>query len=171
MSAGGQPVVAVIGASSASPAEEAIAEEVGRRLAERGAIVICGGRGGVMQAACRGAQTAGGLTVGILPGMDRDEGNAYLGLAIPTGLGHARNAVVIQASEAVIAVGGGAGTLSEIGHALKIGKPLVGLLTWDARRSGSLVSEIETVETAEQAVDRTLESVKIQRSRRAQDAG
>lgn len=171
MNAGGQPVVAVIGASSASAAESAIAEEVGRRLAERGAILICGGRGGVMEAACRGAQQAGGLTVGILPGSDRGEGNPYLGLVLPTGLGHARNAIVIQASEAVIAVGGGAGTLSEIGHALKIGRPLLGLLTWDARRNGSLVSEIEVAETAEEAVERSLEAVKVHRTRHGRHAG
>lgn len=171
MNGGGQPVVAVIGASSASPAEQEVAEEVGRRLAESGAILICGGRGGVMQAACRGAQKAGGFTVGILPGTDRGGGNPYLSLVLPTGLSHARNAVVIQASEAVIAVGGGAGTLSEIGHALKIGRPLVGLLTWEARRSGSLISEIQVAETAEEAVERTLESVKAQHRRRPQNAG
>jgi uncharacterized protein (TIGR00725 family) len=161
--------VAVIGSATASAAEEAIAEEVGRRLAERGAIVICGGRSGVMQAACRGAHMAGGFTVGILPGTDSGEGNPYLSLALPTGLGQARNAVVVQASDAVIAVGGGAGTLSEIGHALKAGKPLVGLVTWEARRGGSGESEIQIADTAEEAVERTLEAIRVLRGDRGRN--
>lgn len=167
----GNPVVAVIGAGSASDSERAIAEEVGRRLAEKGAILVCGGRGGIMEAACRGARQAGGLTVGILPGTSPHEGNPYLSLAVPTGLGHARNAVIIEASEAVIAVAGGYGTLSEIGLALKIGKPLVGLLTWRASRAGSEASEIPVAMTAEEAVDRALEAVRGRRSQRTQHAG
>ena len=156
-------VVAVIGAASATASEEALAEEVGRRLAEAGAVVVCGGRGGVMEAVCRGAQRAGGLTVGILPGSDSDEGNRHLSLALPTGLGHARNAVVVLASEAVIAIGGGYGTLSEIGLALKSGRPLVGLSTWKASREGIDVSEIEVVEKPEEAVRRSLEAATEQR--------
>jgi uncharacterized protein (TIGR00725 family) len=160
------PVIAVIGSSSASAEESAIAEEVGRRLADEGAILLCGGRGGVMEAACRGARQAGGFTVGILPGTDPDAGNSFLSLALPTGLGQARNAILIQSAEAVIAVGGGYGTLSEIGHALKAGKPLIGLLTWEPGRKGSARSEIRLAQTAGEAVERALESVRNERKAR-----
>lgn len=124
-----------------------------------------------MEAACRGAQQAGGLTVGILPGTDPDDGNPYLSLALPTGLGQARNAVVIQASEAVIAIGGGHGTLSEIGHALKGGKPLLGLSTWQASRGGPGESEIAIAQTPEEAVEQTLKAVRQRRSQRERHAG
>jgi uncharacterized protein (TIGR00725 family) len=100
-------------------------------VAERGAVVVCGGLGGVMEAACRGAKQAQGLTVGILPGLDRSAANPFVDVALPTGLGEARNALVIRAADAVIAIGGGYGTLSEIALALKAGKRVVGLETWD----------------------------------------
>jgi uncharacterized protein (TIGR00725 family) len=160
------PIIAVIGAASASEEEQELAEEVGRRLAESGAALICGGRGGVMEAACRGAHAAGGLTVGILPGTDPEAGNPYLSLALPTGLGQARNAVVVMAAEAVIAIGGGHGTLSEIGHALKAGRPFVGIRTWKANRSDSSRSEIPTARTPQEAVERMMEAVKRQPNRR-----
>jgi uncharacterized protein (TIGR00725 family) len=104
---------------------------VGRELAARGAVVVCGGLGGVMEAACRGAKAGGGRTVGILPGIDRAAANPFVDTAIPTGLGEARNALVVRAADALIAVGGGYGTLSEIALALKAGKPVVGLDSWD----------------------------------------
>jgi uncharacterized protein (TIGR00725 family) len=104
---------------------------VGRELAARGAVVVCGGLGGVMEAACRGAKEAGGRTVGILPGTDRAAANAFVDVAIPSGLGEARNALVVRAADALIAVGGGYGTLSEIALALKAGKRVVGLDSWD----------------------------------------
>jgi uncharacterized protein (TIGR00725 family) len=104
---------------------------VGRELASAGAVVVCGGLGGVMEAACRGAREAGGQTVGILPGTDRAAANAFVDIAIPTGLGEARNALVVRAADALIAVGGGYGTLSEIALALKAGKRVVGLDSWD----------------------------------------
>jgi uncharacterized protein (TIGR00725 family) len=104
---------------------------VGQELAARGAVVVCGGLGGVMEAACRGAKEAGGLTVGILPGTDRAAANAFVDVAIPTGLGEARNALVVRAADALVAVGGGYGTLSEIALALKAGKRVVGLDSWD----------------------------------------
>jgi uncharacterized protein (TIGR00725 family) len=104
---------------------------VGRLVAERGAVLVCGGRGGAMEAACRGAKQAGGLTVGILPGSDRSDANPYVDVALPTGLGEARNALVVRAADAVIAIGGGYGTLSEIALALKAGKPVIGLDTWE----------------------------------------
>src|SRR5437867_13208871 len=121
--------VAVVGAGLPDPATDAIAEEVGRRLARAGAAVVCGGLGGVMAAACRGAQAAGGLTIGLLPGDDRSAANAWVTVAVPTGMGELRNGLVVRASDAVVAVGGGFGTLSEIALALKLGRPGVGLRT------------------------------------------
>jgi hypothetical protein len=120
--------VAVIG-----PGDEptVAAAEVGRLLAERGAVLVCGGRGGAMEAACRGAKEAGGVTVGILPGSDRSQANPFVDLVLPTGLGEARNALVVGAADVVIAVGGGYGTLSEIALALKAGKRVIGLGTWE----------------------------------------
>jgi uncharacterized protein (TIGR00725 family) len=123
--------VAVVGPGEANPEELAAAERVGAELARRGAIVVCGGLGGVMEAACRGAKGAGGTTVGILPGSDRSAANAHVDVALPTGLGEARNALVVRAADALIAIGGGYGTLSEIALALKAGKRVVGLDSWD----------------------------------------
>jgi uncharacterized protein (TIGR00725 family) len=120
--------VAVIG-----PGDEptVAAAEVGRLIAERGAVLVCGGRGGAMEAACRGAKEVGGLTVGILPGPDRSEANPFVDVVLPTGLGEARNALVVAAADVVIAIGGGYGTLSEIALALKVGKRVIGLGTWE----------------------------------------
>ncbi len=104
---------------------------MGRELAKRGVILVCGGVGGAMEAACRGAKEAGGTTVGILGGQDRADANDFVDVAIATGLGQARNAIVARAGDALIAVGGGHGTLSEIALALRHGKRVVGLETWD----------------------------------------
>ena len=123
--------VAVVGPGEATPEEEDTAEAVGRLLAEHGAILVCGGLGGVMAAACRGALKADGLTVGLLPGQDRSAANQWLSVAIPTGLGELRNGLVVRAADALIAVGGGYGTLSEVALALKAGKPVIGLGGWD----------------------------------------
>ncbi len=108
-----------------------LAEEVGRRIAEAGAVLVCGGAGGVMAAACRGAKSAGGLTVGILPGQDRAEANPFVDIAVATGINEARNLAIIRTADVLVAVGGSYGTLSEIGFALKAGKRVVGLKTWD----------------------------------------
>lgn len=124
------PLIAVIGGGECSAEEAMLAEEIGRRLAQAGVGLVCGGRGGVMAAACRGAREAGGLTVGILPGTDPAEANPWVQIAIPTGLGEARNALVVGAGQAVIAIGGEYGTLSEIAFALKAGKRVAGLRTW-----------------------------------------
>jgi uncharacterized protein (TIGR00725 family) len=121
---------------------------VGRLLGERRAVVVCGGLGGVMEAACRGAKRAGGTTIGILPGADRGAANRFVDVAIPTGLGEARNPLVVRAADAVIAVGGGYGTLSEIAFALKAGKRVVGIDSWDVEgveRAGSPEAAVETV--------------------------
>ena len=123
-------IIAVVGGEEAPPRALAQAEAVGRELARRGCTLICGGRGGVMEAACRGAREAGGRTVGVLPGTDRAEANPYVELAIVSGVGRARNLIVVLSADAVIAIDGGYGTLSEIGFALQYGKPVVGLATW-----------------------------------------
>jgi uncharacterized protein (TIGR00725 family) len=125
------------------------AENVGRLLAERGAVLVCGGLGGVMEAACRGAKEAGGTTIGILPGSDRSAANPYVDIAIPTGLGEARNALVVRSADALIAVGGAYGTLSEIALALKAGKRVAGIESWD-------VEGVLAVPTPEAAVEAVL---------------
>jgi uncharacterized protein (TIGR00725 family) len=148
--------VAVVGAGRASAEECRTAERVGRGLAEAGAALVCGGLGGVMEAACRGARASGGTTIGILPGADRDAANTYVDVAIPTGLGEMRNALVVRASDALIAVGGEFGTLSEIALALKAGKPVVGLGTWELAREGAQVDAIVRAASPEDAVERAV---------------
>jgi uncharacterized protein (TIGR00725 family) len=127
----GKGQIGVIGGAGCSPEMYDIAREVGREIAHRGFSLVCGGLGGVMEAACRGAQEAGGITIGILPTSDKADANPYIDFVIPTGLGHARNVLVVHASDALVAVDGETGTLSEIAIALKIGKPIVGIKTWD----------------------------------------
>jgi hypothetical protein len=122
--------VAVVGPATADASEDATAEHVGRVLAERGCVVVCGGLGGVMEAVARGVRGAGGTVVGLLPGGDRTEGNEHLSVAVATGLGEMRNALVVRAADVVVAVGGAYGTLSEIAFALRTGVPVVGLGTW-----------------------------------------
>jgi uncharacterized protein (TIGR00725 family) len=128
------PYIAVVGPGEATDDELTAAEAVGRGLAERGAVLVCGGLGGVMAGACRGAKAAGGTTVGILPGNERAAANEWVDVAVSTGLGEARNALVVRAADAVVAVGGGYGTLSEIALALKAGKPVIGVDTWTLGR-------------------------------------
>lgn len=123
-------LVSVIGAGQAPPAVLAQAREVGRLLAVAGCGVITGGLGGVMEAAAQGAALAGGLTLGIIPGGDPTAANPWCRVVIPSGLGQARNVLVVLSGLGVIAISGGAGTLSEIGHALKLGKPVAGLGSW-----------------------------------------
>ncbi len=123
--------IGVIGAGQHNEDTDRTAFEVGVEVARSGAVLICGGLGGVMESAARGAREEKGMTVGILPGPNKAEANPFIQIPIPTDLGHARNAVVVRASDAVIAIGGGYGTLSEIALALKMGKPVVGLNTWD----------------------------------------
>jgi len=122
--------IGVIGAAVCDADEAEVAEETGARIARRGALLVCGGMGGVMEAACRGARSVGGTTVGILPGNDRTGANAYVDIVIPTGIGFARNAMVVLASRGVIAVGGRYGTLSEIAYCRIYRVPVVGIRTW-----------------------------------------
>lgn len=123
--------IGIIGSGQFEPELYALAYEVGKLVAQKKGIIVCGGLGGVMEAACKGAAEAGGVSIGILPGENRNEANPYVTYALPTGLGEARNALVIRASDAVIAIGGGFGTLSEIGFALKMRKKLVLLKSWE----------------------------------------
>lgn len=149
--------IAVVGSGAADVALAARAEEVGHLLALRGAVLVCGGLGGVMEAACRGAKAGGGTTLGILPGLDRGEANPYVDVAIPTGLGEARNALVVRAADALIAIGGEFGTLSEIALALKTGKAVVGLETWELARGGTVSTAIVQAGTPKEAVERALQ--------------
>ncbi len=147
-----QTYISVIGPSDASAEVEQVAEEAGACIARAGAILVTGGGGGAMEAASRGAKLAGGRTLGLLPGTSRSEGNPYLDVAVPTGLGEMRNVLVVRTGDGILAVGGGFGTLSEIALALKMGKPLVGIGTWTASIDGSTLP-IPTAETAGEALD------------------
>ena len=146
-----RPYLAVIGPSDATSQQTRAAEAIGRGLADAGAIVITGGLGGVMEAACHGASAAGGTTVAYLPGTDRATANEWVQIALPTGLGELRNGLIVRAADAVIAVGGANGTLSEIALALRTDIPVIGLDTWD-------VEGIEHVETPAEAVERALQN-------------
>jgi uncharacterized protein (TIGR00725 family) len=131
------PWIAVCGPGEEATEEECLAaEETGAAVAAAGAILVCGGLGGVMEAACRGAKSMRGHTVGLLPRSDREEANGWVDFAIPTGLGELRNGLIVRAADAIVAIGGGYGTLSEIALALKAGKPVVGVGTWELPAAG-----------------------------------
>jgi uncharacterized protein (TIGR00725 family) len=140
--------VAVVGTGSATDADAAVAEHVGRLLAEAGATVVCGGLGGVMEAVARGAAGAGGTVVGLLPGTRRSDGNPHLTVALTTGLGEIRNPLVVRAADVVVAVGGSYGTLSEIAFALRTGVPVVGVRTWDLDDVVAAPGAVEAVDLA-----------------------
>ena len=148
--------ITVIGDSACSEKEARLAETVGELLAQRGATVVCGGLGGVMEAACRGAKSKGGLTVGILPGQDASMANPWIDIPVVTGMGEARNVTVVKSARAIIAIGGGYGTLSEIAHALKNGIPIIGLNTWSLSRNGLEDDSIIRVQSAAEAVDKAI---------------
>jgi uncharacterized protein (TIGR00725 family) len=124
-----QPIIGVIGAGSCDSGIYQLATQVGEEIARRGALLVCGGLGGVMEAAAKGAALAGGLTVGILPGPSTQSANPHIRIPVATDMGQARNVIIAHTADGLVAVAGGAGTLSEIGHGLKIGKPVVGLRT------------------------------------------
>jgi hypothetical protein len=144
--------VSVVGGSEVSATVERVAERVGRRLAERDHTLVCGGLGGVMAAACRGASEAGGRTVGILPSADPADANPHVEVPVATGLGHARNALVVMNGAAVVAIDGGPGTLSELGYAGVFDRPVAGLETHDAPGVVPCESASEAVEYVERAV-------------------
>ena len=146
-----QIYVAVIGASRARAQDLDEARAAGRRLAELGAVVVTGGRGGVMAAACQGAKEGGGTTVGLLPGLDRSDANAWVDVALPTGLGEMRNALVARAAQAVVAVGGAWGTLAEIALARAAGTPVFGIGSWELGEDG-VVAVASGAEAAERAI-------------------
>jgi hypothetical protein len=148
-------IVAVIGGSDASSEALDKAEAAGREIARHGATLVCGGLGGVMEAACRGCRDAGGTTIGILPGTDASEANPYVDVPVVTGMGQARNLVIVRTADAVIAIGGGFGTLSEMAFALRLGKPLVGIDTWSMQIDGRPVA-IERFDDATAAVERAI---------------
>ncbi|KRT66271.1 MAG: hypothetical protein XU11_C0011G0060 [Candidatus Dadabacteria bacterium CSP1-2] len=140
-------IIGVIGTSEASTEEYQTAEEVGREIARRKGILVCGGLGGVMEASCRGAKSEGGLTIGIIPGSSKKEANPYVDIPIVTGISEARNIIVVRSSNAIIAIGGSFGTLSEIAFALKLEIPVVGINTWEVS------TNIKKATTPKEAVD------------------
>ena len=153
-------LISVIGASDPSPEIQSLAEEAGKELALRGVIVVCGGLGGVMEASCRGAKSAGGTTIGILPGSDPGEANPWVDIPICTGMGYARNSIVVKSGRAAIAVGGAFGTLSEIGHALGDGIPVIGLKTWAISQNGQEDHSIILAKDPIDAVEKALQAAR-----------
>jgi uncharacterized protein (TIGR00725 family) len=153
-------IIAIIGDSSCSPGEAQLAESVGELLAQQGATVVCGGLGGVMEAVCRGVKSKGGLTVGILPGQDPSTANPWVDIPVVTGLGEARNVAVVKSAQAVIAIGGRYGTLSEIAYALKSSIPVIGLNTWSLSRNGLEDASIIRARSAIEAVDKAISLAK-----------
>ena len=147
------PIIGVIGAGQCDPTGYQLALEVGREIARRGALLVCGGLTGVMEAAARGAAAEGGLTIGILPGPLTKDANAYIRVPVATDMGQARNVIIVHTADALIAVSGGAGTLSEIGHALKAEKPVIGLQTIPN------LNGVRYVKTAPEAVHEALRLV------------
>ena len=145
-------IIAVIGAGVADESLCKIAEAVGRLIARRNAILICGGLGGVMEAASKGARSEGGIAVGILPQDHKNEANSYIDIPVATGFGEGRNIIIVRTADAVIAVGGKYGTLSEIAFALRLGKPVIGIRTW-------AIKGITKAETAEDAVNKAFEAL------------
>lgn len=141
--------IGVIGSAVAAGKDYKTAEIVGSEIAKKGAVLVCGGLGGIMEAACKGARENGGTIVGILPGNERHSANPYVDIPIVTGMGEARNVIVVRSSQALIAVSGGWGTLSEISFALKLNIPVIGINTWDVSSDIQSVSDpVEAVNTA-----------------------
>ena len=151
-------LIAVVGGTEASPENLRLAEEVGRELARRGVVLVCGGYEGVMEAACKGAKLEGGTTVGILSGDDTSNINPYVDIPICTGMGYARNVIIVKSAGAVIAVDGAYGTLSEIAHALGEDIPVIGLNTWTLVREGQEDDGIVRAKNAVDAVEMALEA-------------
>ena len=157
-------IIAVVGNSSCSPEEAKLAQSVGELLAQQGATIVCGGLGGVMESACRGAKSKGGLTIGILPGQDPSTANPWVDIPVATGIGEARNVAVVKSANAVIAIGGRYGTLSEIAYALKSNIPVIGLNTWSLLRNGREDNSIIEVKNAIEAVDKAISFAKTRKN-------
>jgi uncharacterized protein (TIGR00725 family) len=151
--------IGVIGGSAVPKATYRLAEEVGQEIARRGAVLVCGGMQGVMEAACKGASEAGGLTIGILPGDSRLQANRYVQIPIVSGIGYARNVAVVKSSQAVIAVDGSYGTLTEIGYALQAGIPVIGLGTWSLTIKGKEDKNIVPAKNAKDAVAKAMKLI------------
>ena len=151
-------MISVIGAGRPTADVALLAELVGLELAKRGATVVCGGLGGVMEAVCRGSKLAGGTTIGILPWNDPGDANPWVDIPICTGIGYARNVIVVKSGRAVIAVGGAFGTLSEIGHALGDNIPVIGLSTWQLSRNGGIDPSILVASDPADAVHQALQA-------------
>lgn len=157
--------VAVCGGSQATQTEARQAMMIGKLLAEAGAVVVTGGMGGVMADASRGAHEAGGTVVGILPTATHDPGNRFCTVTIPTGMGEARNAVIARMADAMIAIGGEYGTLSEIGLGLKMGRVVIGLDTWEIRRAGTESTHVRRAKSPEEAVRTAITAAKAHRDK------
>jgi uncharacterized protein (TIGR00725 family) len=155
--------VAVCGGDPADAPALAQAEEVGRLLARAGAVLVCGGLGGVMEAACRGAHAEGGTTVGLLPGTTRAAANPHVSIAVPTGMGEMRNALVVRSADSLIALDGEFGTLSEIAFALKTGVPVVGMGTWELAMGGQPVKAFVSAASPADAVTEALRLARVTR--------
>jgi uncharacterized protein (TIGR00725 family) len=138
--------IAVVGGSSADQQTLALAEAVGKTIAAKGGVLICGGLGGVMEAAARGAKEKGGITVGILPSFDGNSGNPFIDITIPTGMGHGRNMLVVASGDLVIALPGSHGTQSEVANALLLGRKVLGLKAWGQVAGVQQVNNIEDLE-------------------------
>ena len=138
-------IIGVIGGSIVDDSIIALAETVGREIAKHGKMLVCGGLGGVMQAACKGARAEGGITIGILPGSETSTANPYVSVPVATGIGVARNVIIVRTADAVVAVDGSYGTLSEIAIALNLGKPVIALKSWDLPKAGKVSKDLFTV--------------------------
>lgn len=144
-------IIGIIGAGDCSPDVYKTAEKLGELVASRGDTLICGGLGGVMEAAAKGAKSMGGVTIGILPGFTSEDANPFIDIPVVTGLSHARNVIIVRSSDVLIAVSGEYGTLSEIAIALKIGKPVIGIGSWP------VIKNVSQVETPEEAIEKIVE--------------
>lgn len=153
-------IIGVIGGSEVSAQVYQTALEVGCEIARHKAGLVCGGMGGVMEAACKGAMEEHGLTIGILPGDNREQANPYVQIRIATGIGYARNVAVVKSSQAVIAIDGSYGTLTEIGYALQAGIPVIGLGTWSLAKDDKADKNIIIAQNPKDAVDKAMESIK-----------
>ncbi|HLE46083.1 MAG TPA: TIGR00725 family protein [Thermoplasmata archaeon] len=160
-----KPIIAVIGGANSAPADAiALAEEVGFLIARADAVLVCGGLNGVMDAACKGAKRGGGLTIGILPGDDPREANPHVDVPIVTAISTARNAIVVRTGDAIIAIDGSYGTLTEMAYAFDLGKKVFALRSWDLEKVGIPRDLFVPVKTPREAVDRAIEEARRRRS-------